>query len=174
MPEAAPAVRRKPTTVVFADLVGSTELVAAIGDERWAELLEHYYTVVRRDLAAAGGAEMDTAGDGVFAVFGDPAAALVFGCDVMDDLHRLGLQLRVGVHTGSCWWVGPKCAGLDVSIGARIAAAAAPDELLVSEAVRRRLAGDGRFAFHPRGEPELKGVPGHWPLYSATRALVTS
>lgn len=160
--------------MVFADLVGSTELAAAIGDERWAELLEHFHALVRRQLSAAGGHEMDTAGDGVFVVFDDAAAALLFGCAVRDELHRLGLQLRVGVHTGSCWWVGRKCAGLDVSIGARIASAAAPDELLVSEAVRRRLAGDSRFSFRIRGEPELKGVPGHWPLYSASRVLVTS
>jgi class 3 adenylate cyclase len=109
---------------------------------------------------------MDTAGDSVYAVFDDPAAALVFGRSVLDEVHRLGLRLRVGVHTGGCWWVDRKCAGLDVSIGARIASEAAPDELLVSDAVRRGLAGDDRFAFHLCREAELKGVPGRWPLYS--------
>lgn len=172
MPEAATCAERKATTVVFVDVVGSTALAAAIGDERWADLLERYQQLVRRELAAAGGEEMDTAGDGVFAIFDDPAAAMMFGCAVAKAVRGLCLQLRVGVHTGTCWVVGRKCAGLDVSIGARIAAAAAPGELLVSAAVRDRVAADGRFAFRARGDAELKGVPGRWPLYAASTAPV--
>ena len=174
MPDGSTCVERRPITVVFVDLVDSTAVAAAIGDERWANLLERYHTLLRGELAYAGGEEMDTAGDGAFVVFDDPGDAVAYGCAVISGVDRLGLRLRAGVHTGTCWFVGRKCAGLDVSIGARIASAAAPDELLVSEAVRRRLARDERFAFHARGDAELKGVPGRWPLYTASRVLVGS
>jgi class 3 adenylate cyclase len=160
------APTRRLTSVVFVDIVGSTELAAALGDERWAELLEQYQAVVRVALANTGGEEMDTAGDGVFAVFTDPGTAAVFGCSIGRIIEPLGLRVRVGVHTGTCWVAGEKCSGLTVSIGARIVAAAEPDEVCVSAAVRERLAGDARFDFVERGEAELKGVPGRWTLYS--------
>ena len=110
--EAAPrAKRQRSTTVVFVDVVGSTGLAARMGDEQWAWLLEEYQALVRRELAAWGGEEMDTAGDGLFAVFADPAAALGFGCSVRQAVRRLGLQVRVGAHTGTCWVADEKCTG---------------------------------------------------------------
>jgi class 3 adenylate cyclase len=157
---------RRLSLVAFVDIVGSTELAAALGDERWAELLERYQAVVRVALANTGGEEMDTAGDGVFAVFADPAAALVFGCSIGRIVEPLGLRVRVGVHTGTCWVAGEKCSGLTVSIGARIVAHAEPDDVLVSAAVRERLRDDLRFDFREHGQTELKGVPGRWTLYS--------
>lgn len=161
---------RKLNTVVFVDIVGSTELAAALGDERWAGLLERFQAIVRRDLAEAGGEEMDTAGDGFFVVFADPASAVSFGCAVGPSVQPLGLRVRVGAHTGTCWVAGEKCSGVTVSIGARIAAAAEPDDVLVSADVQRRLAENPRFELRKRGEAELKGVPGRWALYSARTA----
>ncbi len=158
---------RRLNTVVFVDIVGSTELAAALGDEEWAELLEKYQAVVRLALANTRGEEMDTAGDGVFAVFTDPAAAVVFGCSIGRIVEPLGLRVRVGAHTGTCWVAGEKCSGLTVSIGARIVAHAERDDVLVSAAVRELLTGDTRFNFRERGQTELKGVPGRWTLYSA-------
>jgi class 3 adenylate cyclase len=157
---------RKLNTVVFVDIVGSTELAATRGDEGWAELLEQYQAVVRVALANTGGEEMDTAGDGVYAVFSDPAAALAFGCSIGRIVEPLGLRVRVGAHTGTCWVAGEKCSGLTVSIGARIVAHAEPDEVLVSAAVTEQVADDARFDFQERSEAELKGVPGRWTLYS--------
>lgn len=165
------ATTRKLNTVVFVDIVGSTELAVALGDQRWAELLEQYQAVVRATLVNAGGEEMDTAGDGFFAVFTDPAKAVIFGCSIGRIVEPLGLRVRVGVHTGTCWVAGEKCSGLTVSIGARIVAEADPDDVLVSAAVKERLATDARFDFRERGETELKGVPGCWLLYSATAVL---
>ena len=155
------------STVVFLDVVGSTELAAALGDEQWAVLLELYHAVVRVALANTGGEEMDTAGDGVFAVFTEPTAAVAFGCSIGRIVDPLGLRVRVGVHTGTCWVAGEKCSGLTVSIGARIVARTEPDDVLVSVAVQERLMDDPRFDFEERGVAELKGVPGRWSLYSA-------
>jgi len=117
---------------------------------------------------------MDTAGDGFFVVFTDPAAAASFGCAVGEAVEPLGLRVRVGIHAGTCWVAGQKCSGLTVSIGARIVAAADPDEVLVSSAVEELLAGDARFAFRKRGEIELEGVPGRWSLFSVASASPTS
>ena len=168
------AAPRKPNTVVFVDIVESTELAAALGDGPWAELLEAYQAAVRAALIDTGGEEMDTAGDGVFAVFADPAAALIFGCSAGDVVEPLGLRVRVGAHIGTCWVAGEKCSGLTVSIGARVVAQAGPDEVLVSAAVREELEDDPRFDFRKRREVELKGVPGRWTLYSvvANRPVV--
>ena len=158
---------RRPTTVVFVDVVGSTELLAEIGDERWAVLLERFQGLFRRELAAAGGEEMDTAGDGLFAIFDDAASALAFACSLRDRVRTLDLRLRIGVHTGTCWVAGDKCAGLDVNIGARIVDAAAPGEILVSAPARARLFGEpGSFVFHERADVDLKGVPGRWSVYA--------
>jgi class 3 adenylate cyclase len=156
-----------PTTVLFVDIVRSTDLAAEIGDARWAHLLEAYQAVMRRELAAWGGEEMDTAGDGLFAVFADPADALGFGCTVREAVKPLGLHVRVGIHSGTCWTADEKCTGLDVSIGARVVGCAAPDEVLVSAPLLERLAGNVGIAFRERGEFELKGVPGRRVLYAA-------
>jgi class 3 adenylate cyclase len=159
---------RRLNTVVFVDIVGSTGMAAELGDQRWAALLERFQTLVRRELADADGAEMDTAGDGFFTVFTDTVAAAVFGCSVSRAVESLGLRLRVGIHRGTCWVAGEKCSGVTVNIGARVVAAADPGEVLATAAVEKRLAGDARFDLHARGEADLKGVPGRWPLYSVT------
>jgi class 3 adenylate cyclase len=154
------------TTVVFLDIVESTRLAATIGDGAWAALLERFQALVRSELRKAGGDEMDTAGDGFFAVFAGPAAAVSFGRSIGQVVEPLGLRVRVGIHTGTCWVAGEKCSGLTVNVGARILAAAEPGDVLVSAAVRDALVCDPRFEFRERREAKLKGVPGLWSLYS--------
>jgi class 3 adenylate cyclase len=150
-------------TVLFTDLVGSTQLAAELGDRGWREVLEAHHAAVRRELSRFGGVELDTAGDGFFASFDGPARAIGCARAVVAAMPGLGLEIRVGIHTGECERVGEKLAGLAVNVGARIAAAAAAGEVLVSGTVRDLVAGSG-FAFDDLGEHELKGVPGSWRL----------
>jgi class 3 adenylate cyclase len=149
---------RPTTTVLFTDIVGSTELAVALGDAKWAELLERHHAVVRRELRRFGGEEMDTAGDGFFAVFGDAGAAIACACAVRAAVQELGVDVRCGVHTGDCWIAEAKCAGSDVHVGARIAARAHAGEVLVSRASAE--AAGAAFALSPIGEFLLKGIPG--------------
>ncbi len=153
------------TTVLFTDLVGSTERVSALGDRAWRELLAAHHALIRRELARFRGEERDTAGDGFFATFDGPARAIRAGQAIVDGVRDLGLDLRVGIHVGECELHDGKPAGLAVSIGARTAAAAAPNEVLVTSTVRDLVAGTG-LEFEARGERELKGVPGTWRLYA--------
>jgi class 3 adenylate cyclase len=155
-------------TVLFTDIVGSTERMAGLGDRRWRELLERHHTVVRRQLSRFRGLEMDTAGDGFFARFDGPARAIRCAQAIADDVRELGIQLRAGLHTGECELAEGKVAGIAVSIGARIAAAAKPGEVLVSSTVKDLVAGSG-LTFQDRGTHQLKGVPGEWRLYAARR-----
>ena len=152
-------------TLLFTDLVGSTEHAAEIGDRRWRQLLEQHHALVRRELSRYGGVELDTAGDGFFARFDGPARAIASARAIVSAMPSLGLAIRAGIHTGECERVGEKLAGLAVSIGARVSAAAEAGEVLVSGTVRDLVAGSG-FAFEDRGERELKGVPGSWRLYA--------
>ena len=152
-------------STLFTDIVGSTEMAVAIGDVAWAELLERHHAVVRAELDRFGGEEMDTSGDGFFAVFPEPAAAVGAALGVIHSVRGLGLTLRAGVHTGDCRVADGKCTGLAIHIGARIAALAAPGEVLVSEPVRNESA--SAYDFTSRGVHELKGVPGRWPLFAA-------
>jgi class 3 adenylate cyclase len=149
--------------VLFTDLVGSTQLAAELGDRGWREVLEAHHAAVRRELSRFGGVELDTAGDGFFASFDGPARAIGCARAIVAAMPVLGLQIRVGIHTGECERVGEKLAGLAVHVGARVAAAAGAGEVLVSGTVRDLVAGSG-FAFDNRGEHELKGVPGSWRL----------
>jgi len=155
-------------TVLFTDIVGSTDKMAELGDRGWRELLEGHHTVVRRQLSRFRGIEMDTAGDGFFARFDGPARAIHCAQAITEDVRKLGIQLRAGLHTGECELADGKVAGIAVSIGARIAAAAKPGEVLVSNTVKDLVAGSG-LAFEDRGPHELKGVPGEWRLYAAER-----
>jgi class 3 adenylate cyclase/pimeloyl-ACP methyl ester carboxylesterase len=155
-------------TVLFTDIVGSTDKMAELGDRGWRELLESHHTVVRRQLSRFRGIEMDTAGDGFFARFDGPARAIHCAQAITDVVRELGIELRAGLHTGECELVGGKMAGIAVSIGARIAAAAEPGEVLVSSTVKDLVAGSG-LAFEDRGDHELKGVPGEWRLYAVDR-----
>jgi class 3 adenylate cyclase len=152
-------------TVLFTDIVGSTAAAAELGDRGWRELLERHHAMVRSELAHYRGVEVDTAGDGFFARFDGPARAIRCACAIRDAVGDLGIEIRSGVHTGECEVFQDKVAGIAVSIGARVAARAAPGEVLVSQTVRDLVAGSG-LLFEERGVAELKGVPGEWRLYA--------
>jgi class 3 adenylate cyclase len=151
-------------TVMFTDIVGSTEHAAAIGDRAWRDLLKDHHVVVRRELARFRGEELDTAGDGFFAVFDGPARAISCARAIVGAVAELDLAVRAGVHTGECELHDGKVTGLAVNIGARVAAAAGVGEVLVTRTVKDLVAGSG-FSFEARGEYELKGVPESWSLY---------
>lgn len=152
-------------TILFADVVGSTERAAQLGDRAWRDLLEGYYGVARREVATFRGRELDTAGDGFFAAFDGPARAIRSACAIRDGASAIGLAIRAGLHTGECEKLGDKVGGLAVHIGARVAGEAQPGEVLVSGTVRDLVAGSG-IRFTDRGAHVLKGVPGEWPLYA--------
>jgi class 3 adenylate cyclase/esterase/lipase len=156
-------------TVMFTDIVSSTERAAAVGDRRWRELLDGYVEVARRQLERFRGREIDVAGDGLFAVFDGPARAIRCASAIRDAVHPLGLEVRAGLHTGECELAGSKVRGIAVHTGARIVAAAGAQEILVSGTVRDLVAGSG-IAFDDRGSHVLKGVPGDWRLFAVTSA----
>jgi class 3 adenylate cyclase len=153
-------------TVLFSDLVGSTQKAVELGP-RWPELLREHNQRIRRELARYSGREIDTAGDGFFASgFDGPARAIRCACAIRDAVSGLGLDVRVGVHTGECELVDGKLAGLAVVIGSRVAAQAEAGEVLVSGTVKDLVAGSG-IEFEPRGTRELKGL-GDWTIYAVT------
>ena len=164
-----PIHERVLATVLFTDIAGSTERAAEVGDRSWRVLLERHHAVVRQELERWRGQEVDTAGDGFLATFDGPARAIRCACATRDAVHELGLEIRAGVHTGEIELVGGKPAGIAVHTGARISAAAARGEVLVSSTVKDLVAGSG-IAFEERGEHELKGVPGAWRLYAVADA----
>ncbi|MDT5149380.1 MAG: hypothetical protein QOI01_1113 [Mycobacterium sp.] len=153
------------TTIVFTDIVGSTQRAAALGDDHWRDLLDSHDNLVRRALRRFGGREVNTAGDGFVATFSSPSVALDCAEQVVDAVRTLGLEVRVGIHAGEVEVRGQDIAGMAVHIGARVAALAGPGEVLVSSTVREIVTGSHR-TFTDRGEHELKGVPGHWCLYA--------
>jgi len=155
-------------TVLFTDLVASTDKAATIGDRGWAELLERHHAAVRRQLDRFRGREIDNAGDGFLASFDGPARAVACASAIVEDARALGLNVRAGVHTGECEQVGDKLGGMTLHLGARIAASAQPDEVLVSSIVRDLVAGSG-IEFDERGSHTLKGVPDEWRLYAVLR-----
>lgn len=151
-------------TVLFTDIVGSTERQASLGDRAWGELIGRHHAAVREALERWRGVENDTAGDGFYATFDGPARAIRCARDVVERLRDLGIEIRAGVHTGECEVVDGKHSGLAVVIGARIAAMAGSSEILVSRTVKDLTAGSG-FSFEDRGEHELKGVPDRWSVF---------
>jgi class 3 adenylate cyclase len=153
------------STVLFTDLVGSTERAAELGDRGWSDVLARHHADVRRELARYRGVEIDTAGDGFFCRFDGPARAIACARQIIDGARDLDLAVRAGVHIGECELVGEKIAGIAVVTGSRISSLAAPGEVLVSSTVKDLVAGSG-FSFAERGEHELKGVPGTWRLYA--------
>jgi class 3 adenylate cyclase len=155
-------------TVLFSDIVGSSERAATLGDRAWRELLLRHHELVRRELTRFRGQEVDTAGDGFFASFDGPARAIQCGCAIVEAMPELGLEVRVGLHTGECELVDGKVAGIAVHTGARVAANAQPGEVLVSSTVRDLVAGSG-LSFEDRGSHELKGIPGEWRLYAVAK-----
>jgi class 3 adenylate cyclase len=164
-PLAEPVPDRVLATVLFTDIVRSTERAASLGDRAWRDLLASHHTQVRRELVRFSGTELDTAGDGVFASFDGPARGIACAKAVVTAAAEQGLDVRAGLHTGECEREGEKLAGIAVHIGARIAALAQPREVLVSRTVKDLVAGSG-LEFDDRGQHELKGVPGDWRLYA--------
>ena len=162
--EEEPELERVLATVLFTDLVGSTERVAALGDRAWRELVEPHHAVVRGLLARYRGTEVDTAGDGFFATFDGPARAVRCGRAIIGAVQPLGLDVRAGVHTGEVEVINGKVGGLAVNIGARVAGLAESRELLVSSTVKDLTAGSG-LVFEDAGVHELKGIPEQWHLY---------
>lgn len=152
-------------TVLFVDLVGSTEEATRLGDRRWRDLLAAFYAALRAELTRFRGLEVDTAGDGLFATFDGPARAIRCGAAMTAAVRGLGLQARVGIHTGECERIGEKIGGIAVHIGARVAGQAVANEILVSGTVTDLVAGSG-IRFEDRGARALKGVPGEWRLFA--------
>ena len=155
-------------TIVFTDIVGSTERAAVLGDDRWRDTLDNHDTIVRHELQRFGGREVNTAGDGFVATFASPSAAIACADEIVDAVRALGIEVRVGIHAGEVEVRGADVAGLAVHIGARVAAVAGPSEVMVSSTVRDIVSGS-RHRFAERGEYELKGVPDQWRLYSLIR-----
>jgi class 3 adenylate cyclase len=153
-------------TLLFTDVVGSTAKAAELGDRAWQDLLTRHDRLVRAHLARFRGREVDMAGDGAFATFDGPARAVRCASAIADGLKALGLEVRAGVHTGEIEQANGSVRGIAVHIGARIAAAARPGEVLVSSTVKDIVAGSG-ISFKERGEHELDGVPGTWRLFAA-------
>jgi class 3 adenylate cyclase/pimeloyl-ACP methyl ester carboxylesterase len=152
-------------TILFTDIVASTENQAALGDHGWKDLIQRHHVIVREALRRWRGVENDTAGDGFYATFDGPARAIRCALDVAQRIRELGIEVRAGVHTGECEIVDGKCTGIAVSIGARVASTAGPSEVRVSQTVRDLVAGSG-LTFENAGEHELKGVPDRWRLYA--------
>jgi len=160
-----PLVERVLATVLFTDIVGSTQRAADLGDERWLELLHSHDTVVRRQLDRFQGREVNTMGDGFMATFAGPARAIRCATAIRDAVRAIGLEVRAGLHTGEVELSDGDVAGIAVHLAARVAAAAREGEVLVSRTVVDLVAGSG-LVFVARGEHTLKGVPGEWELYA--------
>jgi class 3 adenylate cyclase/streptogramin lyase len=157
--------RRFLATVLFTDIVGSTDLAVELGDRRWRELLARHHAIVRRDLKRFDGKEIDTAGDGFFATFSSPASAIRCACAAGDAVRELGVEIRAGIHVGECEQMGKKVGGIAVHTAARVLAAAQPGEVLVSGTTKELVGGAG-VGFEDRGMHQLKGVPGEWRLFA--------
>jgi class 3 adenylate cyclase len=165
----APDPHRVLATVLFTDIVSSSERATELGDRRWRELLERHHHITRRELERFRGREVDFAGDGVLATFDGPARAIRCARAIAAGVRELGVELRAGLHTGECELLdGGKVAGIAVHTGARIAAGAESGEVLVSATVKDLVAGSG-IEFEDRGEHDLKGV-GSWRLYAVASA----
>jgi class 3 adenylate cyclase len=163
----APEPDRVLATLLFTDIVGSTDLAVRLGDKGWHALLDQHHRLVREQLARFRGREIDTAGDGFFATFDGAARAIRCATAIRDELRSLGLTIRAGLHTGEVELMGDKVGGIAVHTGARVSAQAGPGEVLVSRTVVDLVAGSG-ITFEDRGEHELKGVPGSWRLFAVT------
>jgi class 3 adenylate cyclase len=154
-------------TVLFTDICGSTERAAALGDARWRTLLEQHDAAVRAQIARHRGRAVKSTGDGFLATFDGPARAIRAARAITEDVARLGLEVRAGLHTGECEVIGDDVGGMAVHIAARVLALARPAEVLVSSTVRDLVVGSG-LGFESRGEHDLRGVPGAWRLWAVT------
>jgi pimeloyl-ACP methyl ester carboxylesterase/class 3 adenylate cyclase len=156
------------STVLFTDIVGSTEKAASLGDQRWRNLLDDHHTTVRRVLALFRGREVKTTGDGFLATFDGPARGVRCACAIIDEIKPLGIEVRAGLHTGECELIGEDVGGIAVHTGARVAALAGRSEVLVTSTVKDLVAGSG-LRFNDRGIQSLKGIPGEWRIFAAER-----
>lgn len=152
-------------TILFVDIVGSTEKAARLGDHRWTGVMNHYYAAVHRELRAARGKKLTTVGDGIFATFDAPHRAIRCAAAIRNAVRTLGLEIKAGLHTGE-YLVGEEVVGIAINIGARVAAKARASEVLVSSAVKD-LTTESGISFKYRGMHKLKGVPEGWRLYQA-------
>lgn len=162
---AAVPVDRVLATVLFTDIVGSTEKAATLGDRRWGDLLDAHHATIRRNLARFRGHEVKTTGDGILATFDGPARGIRCACAIADEVRPLGIEIRAGLHTGECEMTDEDVGGIAVHIGARVAALAGAGEVLVSSTVKDLVAGSG-LRFGDRGTQLLKGVPGEWHVFA--------
>jgi class 3 adenylate cyclase len=155
-------------TILFVDIVGSTEKAARLGDSRWTQVMNHYYATVRRELKTLRGKEVVTTGDGLLATFEAPAPAVQCATAIHEAVRTLGLEIRVGLHVGEYKVSGPDVSGLAFHIGARVAAKARAGEILVSSSVKE-LMSQSEILFKDRGSHQLKGVAKRWRLYRVGR-----
>ncbi len=155
-------------TVLFTDIVGSTERAAALGDRRWRSILDDHHEIVRRDLEQHRGHEVKTMGDGFLASFDGPARGIRAACAIRDGVAPLGLEIRAGLHTGEVEVMGPDLGGIALHIGQRVSGLAQPGEVLVSSTVRDLVAGSG-ITFEDKGTYALKGVPDEWRVFAVAR-----
>ena len=158
-------VDRVLATVLFTDIVGSTEKAAALGDRHWRDLLDNHHVTIRRNLTRFRGREIKTTGDGILATFDGPARGVRCACAIVDEIRPLGIEIRAGLHTGECEMIGDDVGGIAVHTGARVAALARAGEVLVSSTVKDLVAGSG-LRFGDRGSQSLKGVPGEWRIFA--------
>jgi len=163
---AGSAADRVLATVMFSDIVASTERAAAVGDRRWRELLDRHDALIRRELERYGGREVKSTGDGFLALFDAPARAIRCALAIREALRAEGVEVRIGLHAGEVELRGDDVGGIGVHIGARILGSADPGDVVASSTVRDLVAGSG-IVFEERGEHELKGVPDTWALYAA-------
>lgn len=157
--------RRLLATLLFTDIVDSTAHSAKLGDRAWTELLERHHALVRALLDRHEGRELDTAGDGFFARFEGPANGISCARAIIRAVHPLGIQVRIGLHSGECELFESKVGGIAVSVGSRVCAAATPGEILVTSTVRDLSAGSD-VEFHERGPYSLKGLEQPWVLFA--------
>jgi class 3 adenylate cyclase len=161
-----PQADRILATILFTDIARATERAAELGDQKWNHLLTRHHELIREELKRFRGREIDTAGDGFFATFDGPARAISCAKAIQNAVTKLGLNVRIGLHTGECEVIDDKVSGIAVHIGARVVNYAAPGEILVTSTVKDLVAGSG-LSFAYRGKYELKGVPGEWHLFES-------
>lgn len=155
-------------TIMFTDIVESTQHALERGDRKWRELLEQHHSIVRKNLARFRGKEIDTAGDGFFATFDGPARAIRCAQAITNDVKKLGVEVRASLHTGECEIIGDKVGGIAVHIGARVLSKAGASQVIVSSTVKDLVAGSG-IQFQDYGTHALKGIPGEWRLYQVVK-----
>jgi len=165
----SPGHDRVLATVLFTDIVRSTDHLVQLGDRAWRERVASHHEIVRRAIDLYRGREVDTAGDGFFATFDGPGRAIACAGTIVEGVRPLGIEVRAGLHTGECETIGEKVGGIAIHIGARVAALAGPSEILVSSTVKDLTAGSG-LMFEDAGDHQLKGVPDHWRLYRVVPA----